>query len=332
MNRQTRTRPTKREIELLEQLELRLTEEKKGENNIGRISSVEEKINKLKYTSDIFNEKEKISYIKEMMSNAFHMKSDVYQDRHIAETQYKNILEIDRENPEAFYRYAYLQYDKRNWLEAIIYFQNAIKAQTNPQRNINFPLSEDQIIKAQLYIGYCAAQLAKDTLNEANTLNKESLALPVEGISIEQLLNNLKAEINKTEFMMITNNEERGISKVEYERLLDNLDGEQLVLSFVEDRPFIQRGEDAENPLTGTLSDLLKRLLIMSKKDLALSLNDLDELGLKWNTYSQRVVRLNAALHESGYARTLIKAIPGRERYKIDLLDFYIVAREDHSL
>ena len=66
MNRQTRTRPTKSDIELLEQLELRLTEEMKKENNIGRVSSVEEKINRLKYTSDIFNEKEKTSYIKEM--------------------------------------------------------------------------------------------------------------------------------------------------------------------------------------------------------------------------------------------------------------------------
>lgn len=331
MNRQNRTRPTKKDIELLEQLEHRLVEEMKRDNNIGRVSSLEEEINKLKYISDMFNEKEKTSYIKEMMSHAFHMKSDVYQDRSIAVAQYKNILKIDRENPEAFYRYAFLQYDKKNWLEAIIHFQKAIKAQTNSKRNIKFPLSVDQLIKAQLYIGYCAAQLAKDTLIEANTLNKKSLALPVEGISIEQLLNNLKAEIKKTEFMMITNNGESGISKVEYEKLLDNLDGEQLVLSFVEDRPFIQRGEDAGNPLTGTLSVLLKQLLLVSKKDLPLSLNDLDELGLKWNTYSQRVVRLNAALHESGYERTLIKAIPGRERYKIEKLDFYIVAREDHS-
>ena len=267
-----------------------------------------------------------------MMSHAFHIKSDVYQDRYNAEIQYKSILGIDKDNPEASYRYAFLQYDKNNWLLAITHFQDAIQAQTNPRGNINFPLSEDQIIKAKLYIGYCAAQIAKEALNEANRLNKESLALPVEGISIEKLLGNLKAELNKTEFMMITNNGERGISKVEYERLLDNLEGEQLILSFVEDRPFVQRGEDAGNPLTGTLSDLLKQLLIMSKKDLPLSLNDLDELGLKWNTYSQRVVRLNAALHESGYSRTLIKAIPGRERYKIEPLDFYIVAREDYSL
>ena len=33
MNRQTRTRPTKRDLEKLEQLELQLTEEMKKENN-----------------------------------------------------------------------------------------------------------------------------------------------------------------------------------------------------------------------------------------------------------------------------------------------------------
>ena len=217
MNRQTRTRSTQRDLEKLEQLELQLMEEMKNEINIGRVSNVEEEINRLKYTSDIFNEKEKTSYIKELMSHAFHIKSDVYQDRNIAETQYKNILKLDRDNPEAAYRYAFLQYDKNKWLMAITHFQNAIQAQTYPRGNINFPLSEDQIIKAKLYIGYCAAQIAKEALNEANRLNKESLALPVEGISIEKLLDNLKAELNKTEFMMITNNGERGISKDEYE-------------------------------------------------------------------------------------------------------------------
>ena len=37
MNRQTRTRPTKKDLEQLEQLELQLTEEKKKENNKVRV-------------------------------------------------------------------------------------------------------------------------------------------------------------------------------------------------------------------------------------------------------------------------------------------------------
>ena len=213
MNRQTRTRQIKKGLEQLEQLELQLTEEMKKENNEIRTSNVEKKINRLKYISDIFNEQEKTSYIKEMMSHAFHIKSDVYQDRNVAVTQYKSILELDRENPEASYRYAFLQYDKNKWLLAITHFQDAIQAQTYPRGNINFPLSEDQIIKAKLYIGYCAAQIAKEALNEANRLNKDSLALPVEGISIEKLLGNLKAELNKTEFMMITKEKEKGFLK-----------------------------------------------------------------------------------------------------------------------
>ena len=212
MNRQTRTRSTQRDLEKLEQLELQLMEEKKNEINIGRVSNVEESINKLKYTLDIFNEKEKTSYIKELMSHAFHVKTDVYQDRNIAEKQYKKILKLNKDNPEAAYRFAFLQYDKSKWLMAINYFEHAIEIK-DVQGKIKFPLSEDQVIKEKLYIGYCAAQIAKETLNEANRLNKESLALPVEGISIEKLLNKLKEEINKTEYIMITKDGQKGISK-----------------------------------------------------------------------------------------------------------------------
>ena len=296
---------------------------------------MKEKINRLKYTSNIFNEKEKTSYIKEMMSHAFHIKSDVYQDRYIAETQYKKILEIDRENPEAAYRYAFLQYDKNNWLIAITYFQDAIKAQANPRRNINFPLSEDQIIKAKLYIGYCAAQIAKEALNEANTLNKESLALPVEGISIEKLLENLKSELNKTEFMMITKEKEKGISREEYYDLIDNLEEEQLVLSFVDAEPFIQKGEDSVVTMSGTFSILLKELLLKSKRNLFLSqegMLGINEAEIKENSYSQQVSRLNAELRKCGYAKTLITKKRNDPGYKIEPLDFYIIAREDHHL
>ena len=335
MNRQTRTRSTQRDLEKLEQLELQLMEEMKNEINIGRVSNVEEKINRLKYTFDIFNEKEKTSYIKELMSHAFHIKSDVYQDRNIAETQYKNILKLDRDNPEAAYRYAFLQYDKNKWLMAITHFQNAIKSQTYPRGNINFPLSEDQIIKAKLYIGYCAAQIAKEALNEANRLNKESLALPVEGISIEKLLDNLKAELNKTEFMMITKEKEKGISKEEYYDLIDNLEEEQLVLSFVDAEPFIQKGEDRVVTMSGTFSILLKELLLRSKRDLFLSQEEMlgiNEAEIKENSYSQQVSRLNAELRKCGYAKTLITKKRNDPGYKIESLDFYIIAREDHHL
>ena len=333
MNRQTETRSTQRDLEKLEQLELQLIEEKKNEINIGRVSNMEERINRLKYTFDIFNEKEKTSYIKELMSHAFHIKSDVYQDRNVAETQYKNILKLNRDNPEAAYRYAFLQYDKNKWLVAITHFQHAIKSQTYPRRNINFPLSEDQIIKAKLYIGYCAAQIAKEALNEANTLNKESLALPVEGISIEKLLDNLKAELNKTEFMMITKEKEKGISKEEYYDLIDNLEEEQLVLSFVDAEPFIQKG-DSVVTMSGTLSILRSYCYEVKgtyscpkRKCLGLMRRRLRRIS-----YSQQVSRLNAELRKCGYAKTLITKKRNDPGYKIESLDFYIIAREDHHL
>ena len=188
------------------------------------------------------------------------------------------------------------------------------------------------MIKARLYVGFCAAKLAKEALNEANNIEEESLQLPVEGIPIETLLNNLKAEINKTEYTMVTKDRQRGISKEEYTDLLDNLEGEQLVLSFVGDRPIIQKGDDAENPITGTLSSLLKQLLMKSKENQPLSIIDLDEMGIKENTYAQRIVRLNNALKESGFIEPIIKKTLNKVSYQIAPLDFYIIAREDYHL
>lgn len=313
----------------LEKLKHDLKEAIKAENN-SRISNLEKQIKKMKYTLDIFSEDERVNYIGELMENAFHTKTDIYQDRQSAEKEYEAILRLDKNNPEAAYRFAFLQYNKQEWLPAINYFQKAVE--TYSRHISNFPLTEDQVIKARLYIGYCAAQLAKETLNEARKLSEEALYLPVEGVSIEHLLNKLKNELNKTEYTMMTKDEQKGISKEEYDCLLDNLEGEQLVLSFVGDKPFIQRGKDAENPITGTLSNLLKQLLIRSKENQPLSLNDLNEIGLKENTYAQRIVRLNKALKESGFVETLINKIPNKESYKIDSLDFYIFAREDYHL
>ncbi|MFJ8065008.1 hypothetical protein ACIQYS_10295 [Psychrobacillus sp. NPDC096426] len=323
---------SEKEYFLLEKLKLDLKEAVKNENK-HRISNLEKQINKMKFNLDLFNEEEKVIYIGELMKNAFHVKTDEYQDRRVAENEYEAILRLDKNNPEAAYRFAYLQYNKSNWLKAINYFQKAVE--THGHRKANFPLTEDQVIKGKLYIGYCAAQLAKETLNEANGLNEESLDLPVEGISVEQLLDKLKNEIKKTEYTLITKDGQKGISKEEYENLLDNLEEEQLMLSFIEDKPFIQRGEENIVSISGTLSILLKELLLKSKRKLFLSLdevNEMNEKSIKENSYTKSVSRLNTALGKCGFAKKIITKNLNDLGYKIDPLDFYIIAREDHHL
>ena len=178
---------TKRDLEELEKLKLQMIEVRKG-NNSARVKNKQKEIDRFKFRANIFNDSEKVEYIKGLMEIAFHAKSDIVQDINVAEVQYKSILKIDKENPEANYRYAFIKYQKRCWIEAINYFQ---KAQEIHRKGVlNFPLTEDQYIKSKLFIGYCAAQLAKEAIKEAATLEEGILNMEVKGISIEDLLPN----------------------------------------------------------------------------------------------------------------------------------------------
>lgn len=330
-------RPTKRDLEGLEKLKLQLVEARKG-NNIVRVENKQKAIDRLKFKANIFNDNEKVEYIRGLMENAFHVKSDIVQDINVAEVQYKSILKIDKKNPEANYRYAFIKYQKRCWIEAINYFQ---KAQEIHRRGVlNFPLTEDQYIKSKLFIGYCAAQLAKEAIKEAATLKDGILNMEVKGISIEDLLDNLKDAISRTNVHILTKDSQTGISQEEYEEILFSLDNHQLLLSFIGDTPFIKKGSSENIALGGKLSNTLKRLLLNSKKGLPLTLQELNEWvegedgeeDLKWDNYRNRVRLLNEALVKIGYKENQIYAIRGKQRYEIKHLDFIIALGEEHHI
>lgn len=330
-------RPIKRDFEILEKLELQLVEARKGNNSV-HVENKQKEINKLKYEANIFNEEEKFEYIRELMENAFHAKSDIVQDRDVAEKQYHNILKIDKENPEAYYRHAFLKYEKKEWLKAINDFQNA--REIHKKGKFKFPLSDDQYIKAKLFIGYCAAQLARETIKEADDFERDILNMEVKGISIEELLENIKEEISKTNIIVVTKDAQNGISQEEYEEMFVSLREDQLLLSFLADTPFIKKGKGKQLELSGKLSNILKRLLLNSKEDLPLTLHELNEYmegedgvpDLKWDNYRGKVKLLNKALIESGFFENLIYAIRGKERYRIKQIDFIIALGEEHHI
>lgn len=328
---------TKRDLEELEKLKLQFVEIKKG-NNSARVENKQKAIDRFKFRANIFNDSEKVEYIRELIENAFHAKSDIVQDINVAEVQYQSILKIDKENPEANYRYAFIKYQKKCWIEAINYFQ---KAQEIHRRGVlNFPLTEDQYIKSKLFIGYCAAQLAKEAIKEAATLEEGILNMEVKGISIEDLLDNLKDTISRTSISIITKDSQTGISQEEYEEILFSLDNHQLLLSFIGDTPFIKKGYSEKIELGGKLSNTLKRLLLNSKNDLPLTLQELNEWvegeegedNLKWDNYRSRVRLLNEALVKIGYNKNQIYAIRGKQRYAIKHLDFIIALGEEHHI
>jgi len=314
----------------MSEMELQLMEMKDTKDSVARHkkAQVRKNLMKLKISFDMVGSEEKAAYIGELMEYAFYEKTGEYRNATAATDAYKSILQLDHQNPEAHYRYAYLHYAKRSWLKAIEHFQQALKVPKKDESN--FPLAEDQVIKAKLFIGYCAAQIAKESLKEANALNHEAFNLVYEGISIEDLSNQLKQQLQKTEFTLITPKGTQGVSSKEYIEVLDALGKEQLLISFVEDQPFIQLGDDAKNTISPWDGVILKRLLMKSVNDLPVTLAELNGFlpeietvkELTWANYRQQVRRINQRLKESGFAENPIVADAGMQRYRIHIQEF----------
>ena len=335
-----RRNPSQSSLEKVHELEFKLKELKETHNSSSdqNAKQLRNELMSLKIKLNMVSVEEKGSFIGELMENAFYAKTGEYRDSKAATDVYKNIFQMDRDNPEAHYRYAYLQYDRKHWLKTIEHFQLAIDI--DRKNTSNFPLAEDQIIKAKLFIGYSAAQISKEALKEAKGLDASAFALMYEGISIQELSNQLKQELEKTDLNMITPKGMQGISQEKYVELRDSLSEGQLLLSFVEDRPFIQLSDDAGNPMSPNESVLLKKLLMKSVNNKPLSLTELNgyepETGtineVSWGAYRRQISRLNNRLKESGIEQSIIEADAGYQRYRINIKDFYIVAREDQYL
>lgn len=322
----------------LEQNIIELIELPRDTVTIRKIRTMSKELLELKIKSGAASNEEKVAYIGEQMEIAFYEKTGETRDSIAAEYAYKRILGLDGQNPEAHYRYAYLLYAKKQWLNAIEHFQKAIHV--NKRDESNFPLADDQIIKAKLFIGYCAAQIAKESLKEANKLSSEAFDLAYEGISIRDLSSQLKAQLKKTELSLVTPIGTEEIPQEKYRELTNTLAEDTLLLSFVESQPFIQKGDDAKNPVSGQEGILIKRLLLKCIQGKPLSLAELNGYVSEeetmneviWDAYRKQVSRLNKLLKDSGYKENPIVVDAGCQRYRIHVDNFYIVAREDQYL
>ncbi|WP_019413132.1 tetratricopeptide repeat protein [Paenisporosarcina sp. TG20] len=180
-------------LERVNELELKLKEMEEVEEDPAnshlqqKKTQVRNKLMNLKIKLDTASDKEKDDYIGEIMETALYAKTGKSRNPQAALDTYSQIIQLDRENPDAYYRYAFLHYSNRHWLKAIDYFQRALDNQSRDKSNL--PLAQDQVIKARLFIGYCAAQIAKKALQEANELDTGIFDLPAEGISIQDLSN-----------------------------------------------------------------------------------------------------------------------------------------------
>ncbi|MHA6260024.1 tetratricopeptide repeat protein [Sporosarcina sp. CAU 1771] len=319
--------------ERLEEITLLLNEEQQKTplELTARIADLSRKMIRLKKVMGILTEEEQDQLVRSMMAYAFHMKTGEHKDRYAAKNTFEQILKIDPRNAEANYRYAFLYYEDRDWIQAINHFNKALGDDDSA-----FPLWDDQLIKAHLFIGYCSIELAKASMQVADELSEASEVETSTGISVEDLSVKLQEKLAGAEFVLYSNEDRRMISKSEREAITQNFDFEGLVLDFTGNKTFIQR-KDKSCDISIFLAVLLKQLLLKSSVNEALSLTDIDGYQeesvansneVTWDNYRTKISRINKLLAQIGFPERFIQHVLNTNSYTFPNIKFYILARD----
>ncbi|MHC8515885.1 tetratricopeptide repeat protein [Sporosarcina sp. ITBMC105] len=261
-----------------------------------------------------------------MIEHAYYMKME-QKDRHVAKKTFQQILRLDRYNPEANYRYAFLHYEEDDWIKAIQYFQAALL-----ENDSNFPLSSDQVMKANLFISYCAMMIVKESIHTVNELKSDEL-METEGISIEELSDNVKDLLSQSEYKIIRNEGESFISQTHYEELESIVESDAIWLDLTLDQPYIKSGNRSIE-ISRQNGLLLKRLLLKSAKQEGLALTEItgyqdeflaNSIDISWDNYRQKVRRINERLRTIGLPSPFIQHVTGKHSYRIEPCTFSII-------
>ncbi|MFD1928848.1 tetratricopeptide repeat protein [Sporosarcina siberiensis] len=264
-----------------------------------------------------------------MLEHAFYMKTD-RKDPYVAKQTFQQILRIDPHNAEANYRYAFLHYKDGNWTKAISFFKESI-LHSSP----DFPLAEDQVVKAHLFISYSAMMLVKESMRAVDDLQPEE-SLETEGISIDQLSADVKALLALKEYRLNSNTGEEFISRDRYKELESNVSPGDVWVDLTVEEPYIQSG-DLSIRISHQLGNLLKRLLLKSAKQEALPLYELignqeemfhDSEDFNWDNYRQKIRRVKQKLVEVGLPERFIQSVRGTQSYRIEPCTFFIIQHD----
>ena len=222
-------------------------------------------------------EEETTNYIEQLMNYAFYLKMESNKSQHIAKDEFEEILALRVNNSSAQYRLGFIYYKEEEWIKAINHFDTAI--QLNGRSGI-LELSDDQLIKANQFISYCALKQAHESLNDATVLQEDIGKLTdYQGVSIEELSKRIKQQLMESEYVLVTNGVKEKVSKAMCEELIDCRKENHLFLYFSEGDIMLY-GEH-ETKITKTYADYLKYLLERSSSTVPVKV---DEFPLEFDT------------------------------------------------
>lgn len=217
-----------------------------------------------------------------------------------AEITLKKVLNYDSKNPIAYYRLGFLAYKSRRFHKSCHYFQKAIEYHTYEQ-NQEWPLNEQQLYHAHLYLVNSSLFIAKETNEKMKSLFFPEQPLKQYNLSpLFEMINDNDNYLSRHAFVKHTNEGHDYCSKEDCDTFYESNTHENLLILYFSDRESVVRYNDTKNTMNATYARMLKDFLLKSSAEESLLKRDLhdhfDKGEVKDNTYIQKVRRLREKL------------------------------------
>lgn len=245
-----------------------------------------------------------------------YLKTEYLKDDGLAEKTLKKALRYDPDNPVAHYRLGFLAYKGRNYISAMIHFQNAVTKQ-NKKENTEYKLNNQQVYNAHLYLTNSALHIAQQTQAKIEKLSSHADLGRVPNLEqspLYYLINKNEQYLSSHAFKIITRDGMRPASKEECDALFDSQKYNNIILYFG-DRETTVCFNGREVNVTPNQAEFLYQFFLNSHIENPLTKEHFRDLlstrltngEIEDNTYVQNIRRLKQKLDRISLPEQIIE-------------------------
>lgn len=261
-----------------------------------------------------------LAYIKKKLITCYikygtYIKMNHVKDDVAAFKSLEKAITLDKHNPIANYRLGFLSYKKRNFVQALHYFQTAISSQTL-YKNSGYVLNGQQLFHAHMYLTNSGLYIANQSYQDMENLEwRDLVQLPDYEISpIYAILSQNENYLLSHAFYKVMKDQVQTCSIEICNEIAEDPPKNTLVLYFG-DREIICKFNSMEVGLSIDLADILRHMLLMCSEDhpgTRLTFRHyFDSFGpdgeVVGATFRQRISRLRSKLDQIGLKDSIIQ-------------------------
>jgi len=242
-----------------------------------------------------------------------YLKTALQKDDRSAESCLKKALKYEMNLPIAYYRLGFLQYKQENYIASASYYEKAI-LHHNKTINNPYKLNNQQLYNSYLYLANCGLFIAENAKKSMDTMLIKKVQTIPSSYPISplfQIISENEQYLGKHEYQIVTNKGMRYGSKEDCDDLRDSVN--TIVLDLTSRENLILYN-DRECYLSRDQVEMLRLYFIKSSETNPLTKEDFFDLfsradetiGIKPNTYIQKVQRLRGKLNSVGLENVII--------------------------